>query len=387
MAFDDLAESALGTLPTLLQQQASHRGAQIALRYKRLGLWHETGWREIADVVARLARALAVQGFVAGDALILLSHPRPEAVLLALAAQTLGGVAVPFDPDRAPQELSTLLQQVHSDFVFAEGQVQLDRVFTAGLLPSMIVYADGRGLRARLSDRLTSYEELLAAVPTAGKPVLSASTSAEPAFVLYQLDQSGAPRRQVLTHAALLAQAVSVVEREQLTDQEQALAARAFAAAGQARYLLAPWLVAGFCLNFPENLATRDNDRRELGPTLVAGTSASYQRLEQMVRARLPAAGSWRGNLFERALTNRLGFVNRALAKWLVLRPLRDVIGLSRTRVPLLMGEGLPEPSARFFAALGIAIRRWPDAADWHVAEPARQTELIRWKLKVKETS
>ena len=52
---------------------------------------------------------------------------------------------------------------------------------------------------------------------------------------------------------------------------EEALAARVFAASGQARYLLAPWLSAGFCLNFPEALATRDTDRRELGPTLGAG--------------------------------------------------------------------------------------------------------------------
>ncbi|MNR37341.1 hypothetical protein D3C85_1553490 [compost metagenome] len=71
------------------------------------------------------------------------------------------------------------------------------------------------------------------------------------------------------------------MQGERLTEREEALAARAFAASGQARYLLAPWLLAGFRLNFPERLETRDQDRRELGPSLVLGTRETYGRLHE----------------------------------------------------------------------------------------------------------
>jgi len=153
---------------------------------------------------------------------------------------------------------------------------------------------------------------------------------------------------------------------EKLGADEQALAARAFAASGQARYLLAPWLIAGFCLNFPENLATRDNDRRELGPTLVAGTLETYTRLHDLVQARLPQPGSAQRRLVDWALAAQPGAARRVLGEWLVRRPLRDVIGFTRTRAPLLVGEPLSGNAQAFFAALGIAVRAWPDPAQWH---------------------
>ena len=170
---------------------------------------------------------------------------------------------------------------------------------------------------------------------------------------------------QETSHAELLREGQALVSGEALTEREEAFAARAFAASGQARYLLAPWLIAGFCLNFPEGLETRDIDRRELGPTLVAGTRETWQRLENMVRERLPAAGTWQRRLVDRALAPRAAGLTGLIGGWLVRRPLRDVLGFTRTRVPLIIGEPLPEASVQFFATLGIAVRNWKEAADW----------------------
>jgi long-chain acyl-CoA synthetase len=135
--------------------------------------------------------------------------------------------------------------------------------------------------------------------------------------------------------------------------------------------LLSPWLLAGFTLNFPENLATRDTDRRELGPTLVAGTAATYQRLYTLTQSRWPLPNSWQFSFVAWALRvsqQRVPLL-ATLAQGLVILPLQDVLGLRRTRVPLLVGEPLSAEAEQFFRAIGIQVRGWPEASVWQASQ------------------
>jgi long-chain acyl-CoA synthetase len=379
------------TLPSLLHHQAIQRGADVAIRHKQLGIWHVLPWQEAQREVLQLAAVLRERGFNKGDALFLLSHPRPQALLLQLAAQWLGGLAAPVDllVDRAVNV--QLLKKLRPAFVFAEGEDEVALLAEAGLTPKLVVYADRRGLAAHAESARLDYADALtlAAAPLHEAPLVS---PVDHAFAFHRLDAQGLVHLQTISHHELLNEGRRLLRQENLSAADEALAARAFAASGHARYLLAPWLLAGFRLNFPENLATRDNDRRELGPTLVAGTRETYQRLESLVQQRLPQTGTWRRRLVDWALRTAHATRNPpavslrpatnksvtkpqrfnlqlALAQWLVINPLRDVIGFSRTRVPLLVGEPLPESSLRFFRSLGIEVRNWEEQAYWYVLE------------------
>ncbi|MFC5769041.1 AMP-binding protein [Thauera sinica] len=372
------------SLPSWLELQAARRGGEVALRHKREGVWQARTWGEVHAEVRRLAGSLRRLGFGAQDRLVVVSHPRPEALLFSLAAQRLGGVAVLLDPhDEAAGQLR-LLAELAPDFVFAEGRDQVDRVLAADLAPRLLAYADGRGVRATV--KAEGRSDLPQVTPTAYRDLLgeggeqaaesgsrgNRARADEPAFAIYRRDGEGELHVQRLRHDELLGHGRALVEQERLGAQEEAFAARAFAASAQARYLVAPWLLAGFRLNFPENLATRDNDRREIGPTLVAGTCATYRRVEQWARERLPPRSTWQRGVIDWALAPRPGPLRRVLGHWLVRRPLRDVIGFTRTRTPLIIGEPLPAESLRFFAALGVHVRVWPEAAGWqrHAVDP-----------------
>ena len=65
------------------------------------------------------------------------------------------------------------------------------------------------------------------------------------------------------------------------------------------------------------------------------------------------------------ALAAQPGLLQRHLGGWLVRRPLRDVLGFSRTHAPLLVGDALAPETQAFFLALGISVRQWGDAAHW----------------------
>ena len=361
--FTDTPVAVPASLPQWLQRQALEHGTDVALRHKHLGVWQERTWAQVVDEVRRLASALQARGFAAGETLTIISRPRPQALLAALAAQWLGGVASLFDPLEAAAEQVQRLTTLQPDFVLVEGVEDMLRLRSAQVAVRILVYLDKRGLSdstpfAQASD----YAALLAERPIDnGVPQ---GRLLQTAFVFYR-GAGQAIEEQRVSHAELLQEGQRLVTREGLGRQEEALAARAFASGGQARYLLAPWLIAGFRLNFPENLATRDRDRRELGPTLVAGTRETYERLHRYALERLPAPGSGARRLVDWALAAQPGPLQRHVGDWLVRRPLRDVLGFSRTRAPLLVGDALPPNTQAFFQALGIRVRQWGDAAHW----------------------
>jgi long-subunit acyl-CoA synthetase (AMP-forming) len=310
-----------------------------------------------------LASALQARGFSTGASLTIISRPRPQALLAALAAQWLGGVASLFDPLEARAEQVQLLGTLQPDFVLVEGLEEMLRLRAAQVNPSVLVYLDKRGLSDSMPlAQALDYAALVAERPT--DELAPQGQVLQTAFVFYR-GAGQAIEEQRVSHAELLQEGQRLVTREGLGRQEEALAARAFASGGQARYLLAPWLIAGFRLNFPENLATRDRDRRELGPTLVAGTRETYERLYRYALERLPESGSWSRRLVDWALAAQPGLLQRQLGNWLVRRPLRDVLGFSRTHAPLLVGDALPPETQAFFQALGIRVRQWGDTAHW----------------------
>lgn len=361
--FTDTLDPVPASLPQWLQRQALEHGTDVALRHKHLGVWQERTWAHVADEVRRFASALQTRGFAAGATLTIISRPRPQALLAALAAQWLGGVASLLDPLETAAEQVQRLATLQPDFVLVEGVEEMLRLRAAQVAVGVWVYLDKRGL----SDSAPFAQALDYAALVAERPIdelVPQGQVLQTAFVFYR-GSGRAMEEQRVSHAELLQEGQRLLVREGLGRQEEALAARAFASGGQARYLLAPWLMAGFRLNFPENLATRDRDRRELGPTLVAGTRETYERLHRYALERLPEPGSGSRRLVDWALAAQPGLLQRHLGDWLVRRPLRDVLGFSRTRAPLVVGDALPPETQAFFQALGIKVRQWDDGAQW----------------------
>lgn len=345
------------TLPAWLAHQAGARAQSVALRHKSLGIWQALSWAQLQQQVQQVASSLQAGGFEAGKQLLIISRPRPEALVAALAAQWLGGVAALFDPLDDAGAQGEVLRQLPVEFVLVEGLEEINRLRDWRLEPGWLVYAEARGLVDELSrGNALDYARL----PAASAVVIDVQAQAvDIAFAFYHLNAHGL-ERQLFSHAQLLKEARPLVEQQGLSYHEEALAARAFAASGQTRYLLAPWLLAGFTLNFPERLETRDQDRRELGPTLVLGTRETYGRLYARVLQRLPLPGTLHRRLLDWALQGASGRLSGLIGEVLIRRPLRDVLGFGRLRVALLVGQPLDERAQRFFAVLGVQVLAWP---------------------------
>lgn len=347
--------TAAATLPDLVRARARERGAAIALRHKRRGLWRTWTWRDLADNVERIADALAGQGFTAGDTAVIAGHVRPHAIAFALAAQALGGRAQPIDPG------ADLPEGIALGYVFAEDQVQVDRVIAAPGIASaaVIAYADARGLAAYEHPALRAIDDLdagpggalgvyraqAAATATTGPGAISAHAPA------WQL--AGVHR-----HGELIAAARARVAELGLRPGDNGLVIAPAAWQPNALTALVEWLVAGFTLSVPETAASIPTDLRELAPSYVFAPARTYHALHAETLARLPPPGTWRRRFVDAALAGRRvpSGLRDTLDRIAVRAPLRRTLGWTHVRIAVTSDAPLAESSARFFAALDVAV-------------------------------
>src|SRR5690242_12959289 len=138
------------TFPRLLLHQAKVRPDRPAIREKDLGIWQTWTWAQALDEVRGLACGLASQGFTRGDRLAVVGDNRPRLYWAMLAAQALGGIAVPLYQDAVAAEMAFVLQDADIAFAVAEDQEQVDKLLeNVQKCPQLkrIYYDDPRGLR------------------------------------------------------------------------------------------------------------------------------------------------------------------------------------------------------------------------------------------------
>src|SRR5438445_2503714 len=158
--------TAATTLPRMLRSNAQTMPERPALREKNRGIWQTYSWARYDQEVRDFAAGLAAHGFRRGDKLAVIGDNRPRLYWAQLAAQCLGGVAVPVYQDSIAAELVYVLNHAEISVVVAEDQEQVDKILSLKAeLPSLelVVYDDPRGLRHYAAAALKSFDEVQAA--------------------------------------------------------------------------------------------------------------------------------------------------------------------------------------------------------------------------------
>jgi long-chain acyl-CoA synthetase len=380
---DEPALLASATLPRLLRRNAQTMAQRPAIREKSRGIWQSFTWAEYERQVRDFALGLAAHGFRRGDKLAVIGDNRPRLYWAQLAAQCLGGVAVPMYQDAVAGEMAYVLNHAEIRVVVAEDQEQVDKVLSLKeRLPclDLIVHDDLRGMRHYSGEGLAAFERIQEEGREFGRSEpgyidreIDRAAPEDVALLTYTSGTTGHPKGVMLSHANLLAAAEGFGAAEDIRPTDDILSYLPMAWIGESLFSLVLTLLVGFTCNCPERPDTVQRDLRELGPTVALAPPRVWENLLTQLRVRGADASfakrisfDYFRRLAERtelargagkapSLPQRLGL---ALGEFLVYGPVRDQLGLRRARWVYTGGAPLGPDAYRFFRSFGINLKQ-----------------------------
>ncbi len=112
------------TLPAVHARQAQRFGPRTAIRYKRLGLYHDLPWDEFREQVTAAAAALVHAGVGPGDRVSVFSENRVEWLVADMAVLEAGAVHVPLHASLSGRQAHFQLADAGVSWMFVSGPGQ-----------------------------------------------------------------------------------------------------------------------------------------------------------------------------------------------------------------------------------------------------------------------
>ncbi|MDX1688123.1 MAG: AMP-binding protein [Candidatus Promineifilaceae bacterium] len=372
------------TLPQYLLRQVQKYGpGKVGLRQKEYGIWREFTWQDTYEEVKAFALGMVALGLQRGDHVATVGDNDRHYLWAYLGLLATGGVQVGLFTDAAAKEMAYIIDHSDAAFVLAKDQEQCDKVLAIRQeIPKVrnVIYWDERGLWDLDDPWLISYEEvqalgreLAAQEPERFEQEIGRGTAGDLAVVCYTSGTTGLPKGAMLTHENLLCstKAYDQVDPRYDTDNHVSLLPLGWIA----EHVLgvAPHVTTGIIMNFPEEPETVREDVREIAPEGILYNSRLWDSLVGSVQVRIQEASWINRKLYELFLPVGYRVADRKFAKervgaglrlayaagdWLVFKPIRDKLGLTRIRSAYTAGAALSPDAMRFFHALGVNLKQ-----------------------------
>ena len=377
-------EPAYDTLPKLLRARAGRFGdRKVAMRVKDRGLWRRYTWKDYYEKTRDLCLGMIGLGFRRGDKVCIIGENKPEWFWAELAAQAAGGVAVGVFTDCIPREIKYFAEHSDSTFVFAHDQEQVDKILEIKQeLPRLqkIIYWESKGLWSYGDPDLLPIQKVMEEGgrlrqqrPELFDELIDQGSPEDIGVICYTSGTTGLPKGAMLSQRWLVegTRAWSRIDGWENREYEY-LSFIPPAWVTEQGLGIAGLLVAGVCVNFPEEPETVQENIREVGPHILFYGARLWENVNRAVQARMIDSTALRQWIYKWFLAGGLKVAERQekkyspplgwrIFRWLahqaVFRALRDRLGLSRTEVVYSAGGAISPEIIRFFLAMGVEIK------------------------------
>ena len=376
------ATSSEVTGPSLFWDQVSRRSDRVLLRYKDLGVWKEVTWAAAGEKTRACGYGLMALGMQPGDRVAVLSEDRPEWLYADLGIQSAGGITVGVYPTSGASQCGYVAGHAEAKIWIVEDQEQYDKAAQVRHeLPELewLVVIDPKGVRDLDDPTLLTFQdlcergrELERTEPDLLDKRIRNIHADDTAFVIYTSGTTGPPKGAMHSHSSILDGARLFLPLLEVTDRDESMIYLPMAHAAERLMSYTRLLLVGGIFNFAEKPETLFADVKEVAPTIFGGMPRSWEKLKAKIEIGIEEATWLKRRLYrwaqaagmraarmeieKRPLTLLL-WLERTLADWMVLRKLRERLGLHRVRSVWTGAAPIAPEMIHYFWGLGLPIR------------------------------
>ena len=370
------------TVPEMFHSRVQLSGDAVALRYKKLGIWHDVTWKEYGQKVREVSLALLALGVKPGECVSVIGENSPEWVYIDLGTMHAGGTTVGVYATNSWEQCQYVVDHSESRFYFVENEEQLDKAlrFRASVprLERIIVW-DLKGLKHFKDPMVMSFEEFLALGRDLDrkKPDLFEQTwrkvaAEDLARLIYTSGTTGPPKGAMLTHANITWMAKAMAEGNPIEGRDEFLSFLPLCHIFEQLFTIFMNIKYGAVVNFIESTDTVTDNMREVSPTVAYGVPRVWEKYYSGIIIMMSDATWFKRWLFQTSLkvgrkyaalttshqpvplTLRLAY---SLAHFLTFRKLKERLGFDRVRLAFSGAAPISPDVLRFFQAIGIPLR------------------------------
>ena len=364
------------TVFKLWRQQCLERGDTIAHREKELGIWQSHSWLDYYQKARAIGVALLSLGLERGQPVSILSEDNKEWLYCDLGIAGAGGISNGVYTTDSAEQLAYLINDSGSAFLFVENDEQLDKYLTVRdqvpTLKKVIVY-DRKGLRDFSDPMVMFLDELYALgeqIPDAEEQFSASIAQSQPddiRMLIYTSGTTGAPKGAMISHRNVLFQLAAGEQVLDAHEDDDQLCFLPLCHILERLVSVELPIYKGCTVNFAESPETVFENLREVSPNTFAAVPRLWEKIYSSLmtlRDEATPFGRW---CFDRALAageawhcdgkrSPLSALHYQFWNLLVLRNVRDMIGMNRLRRGTTGAAPIAPDQIRWFQSLGVPL-------------------------------
>ncbi|GIX14436.1 MAG: fatty-acid--CoA ligase [Paracoccaceae bacterium] len=369
------------TIVKLWAKRCREKGAAVAHREKEFGIWQAYSWQDYYDNARWIGLGLLRLGLQKGQPVQILSEDRREWLYCDLGIAAVGGIPSGVYTTDSASQLAYLVQDSGAPFLFVENDEQLDKFLEArDRMPGLkrVIVFDRDGLRDFRDDQVMFLDELIRlgqeeaeAHPRRFEEALESVGPEDVRMLIYTSGTTGPPKGAMITHRNMMYQLTAGQQVLDYRADDEQLCFLPLCHVLERLISVETPILSGATVNFAESPETVFENLQEVGPTVFTAVPRLWEKIYSRVmimRADATAIGRF---AFDRAVAVGLKRVRlaeegrrpgpglriaHALAELLVLRNLRNLLGMARMRRGTTGAAPISPELIRWFTAIGVPL-------------------------------
>ena len=351
--------------------------AQTAHREKKFGIWKSYSWNEFYERAQQIGLGLRRLGLKRGEVVSILAEDSKEWIYADIGIQAVGGIASGVYTTDSARQLSYLVNDSDSRFLFVENDEQLDKFLSiADQMPglSKVIVFDLEGLHDFEDENVLSLEELyqLGAHAAAENPgefedEIEKGTPEDTCLLIYTSGTTGDPKGVEITNANIMfSMSIGPHTLPVYSSDEQLCFLPLCHILERLLSVFLP-IFAGSKVNFAESTETVFENIQEVSPTIFTAVPRVWEKMYSRISIMLEDAtpfGKWAFNQALKAGHKRIWALENNKATpisyqfwdFFLLRNLRRMLGMDRLRRGGSGAAPISPDLLQWFRAIGVPI-------------------------------